>query len=438
MATKLTIAIGIASASLIPSPFTNRSANWVRSRAIQRMSARSRPRLASIIEISAQASANTNTPTPVAPSWRASAAKKTSEATFPSASPRARAAVLRAARPKASSAPLPCATGAAIAAASSTLAWGPSGDPSGSRPDSSAGLLSSGAIAIPGAHPCTGAPRGGSGEPAGRAVEDGVIDVRELAHEAGRPVAGGDERALHPVRRPVTAALAGDRAREPRAPHGRQARVAVPADRVRERAHGAAGYRLERRLAPRDLAVALLLVEDRQVGMGDRMGPELDPSLRQLRQLALVHHPRAVSHPGVGLTDHPGGHVDGGRNARLPQDRQDDAVVVLHSIVERDGGEPGRGRAARGPLGQLGDGDQLEPRVGQQVQLVPEAVRRDAVVLGVVLGPHRVDAVVAHVHGPAAGQPAKRGEPHPRAAHLPDPPAPAKPVADRQGREADG
>src|SRR2546421_4609118 len=263
MATKLTIAIGIASASLIPSPFTNSSANWVRSRAIQRMSARSRPRLASIIEISAQASANTNTPTPVAPSCRASAAKKTSEATFPSASPRARAPVLRAARPKASSAPLPCATGAATAAASSTLASGPSGDRSGSRPDSSAGFLSSGAIAIPGAHPCTGAPRGGSGEPAGRAVEDRLVDVRELGDEAGRPVAGGHQRALHPVRCPIAAALAGHRGREPGALHGRQSRVAVAAERVRKGAHGRAGYRLERRLALRDLAVALLLVEDR-------------------------------------------------------------------------------------------------------------------------------------------------------------------------------
>src|SRR5207237_8804694 len=120
--------------------------------------------------------------------WPPLAPPESSAPTFPSAPPRAPAAVLRAARPKASSAPFPCATGAATAAASSTLASGPSGDPSGSRPDSSAGFLSSGGTAIPGAHARAGAPRGGSGEPAGRAVEDRLVDVRELGDEAGRAV----------------------------------------------------------------------------------------------------------------------------------------------------------------------------------------------------------------------------------------------------------
>ena len=165
--------------------------------------------------------------------------------------------------------------------------------------------------------------------------------------------------------------------------------------------------------------------------MGHRVGADLDPRRVQREQLLLRHVPGAAAAPRVRLADEAGGDVNGRGDTRLPQDREQHAVVVLEAVVEGEGREPGRRRSAGGAVGQLGHGDQLEARVEEQPELSAEAGRGHAQVLRVRPGGHVVHAVVAHVHRAPAAEGVQHAAPGGRHAA-----PPTDPIRRRIGRVA--
>ncbi len=104
------------------------------------------------------------------------------------------------------------------------------------------------------------------------------------------------------------------------------------------------------------------------------MSADVEARGGEFEQFRLRHHPRPgrFAHPGIRLSDQAGGHVHRCREPELGEDRHDDVVVVVHTVVEREGGQPGWRLSSSSSLDQLRDGDELEPALEQELELCPE------------------------------------------------------------------